>query len=299
MSKRSFAEIMLIITAIIWALTYPFIRAVVAEMNPVVLIFWRGGVAAILFAILLIPQKNQYSLFKLLPAGFFLGLMFYISYVTQAVGMETIESGRSAFITSLYVIFVPMLSPFFRSTPPTKNDVISCFIAFCGLALLTDPISQKGLKIGDLWTILSALAFSIQIHLLQLYTRKYQSYGSFAFLQAFFIALFAMISIPLVGNPYTLLWFPTTKLGIYSFLYLVLFATAATTWLQARYQHDTTAERASVIYVLEPVFALVFGYVILHEVISFISFVGAVLMVLSVLWGFIIRAISHSRSDMK
>lgn len=305
MTKKTFAEIMLIFTAIIWALTYPFIKAVVTEIDPVVLIFWRGSVAAIIFGLFLLGHKiktsrtssssqNDRPLRKIFFAGLLLGFWYYVSYTTQAIGLETIDSGRSAFITSLFVIFVPILSPFFRGSPPTKNDVISCFIAFMGLTLLTDPLSQKGLKIGDVWTIVCAFAFAVQIHLLQIYTRQYQSYGAFAFLQSLFIGVFAALTIPASLNLSALQWLPTTRLGIYGFIYLVLFSTVATTWLQARFQHDTTAERASVIFVSEPVFALIFGFLVLHEVPSFISLIGAGIMMVSVLWSFIIRALKNS-----
>jgi len=293
MSKKTFAELVLIFTALVWSLTYPLIRIVVSEMSPAVLMFWRGTIAAIIFGIFIFYSKHALSIvLKLLPAGFFLGFFFYIGYITQAIGLQTIESGRSAFITSLYVVFVPILSPIFRGSPPTKHDIISCFIAFSGLALLTDPLSQDGLRVGDLLTLIAALCFSVQIHLIQIYTRKYKNYIVFSFLQAVYIGIFSAICIPFINGSTIVQWLPTSKSGLYSLLYLAVFATATTTWLQTRFQHNTTAERASIIYVLEPVFALIFGYYILNEVVSFVSLFGACMMILAVLWGFMARILT-------
>ena len=60
-------------------------------------------------------------------------------------------------------------------------------------------------------------------------------------------------------------------------------------WLQSRYQKDTSAEKASLIYALEPVFALVFGYFILQEGVSVSALIGASLMIIAAMWVEIVR----------
>lgn len=290
MSKRTSAELALIFATFIWGLTFPFVRIVVAEISPIVLNFWRGTAASFIFALFVFQTKEQRKLMlKMLPAGCILGLFFYISYLTQATGLQTITSGRSAFITNLSVVLVPLLSPLFKNGRPSKNDIISSCIACVGLVLLTDPLSQTGMRIGDFWTILTALGFSIQIHLLQIYMDKFKAYGIMSFVQMLFIAIFSILCMPFARQNNTFAFLPTSVEGIYSLLFLAVFATASTTWLQARYQHDTTAERAAVIYVLEPVFATIFGFFILHESMSVLSFVGASVMVFSVFWIFLAR----------
>lgn len=290
MSKRTRAELVLILASFIWGLTFPFIRIVVAEINPVVLNFWRGGIAALIFAPFVLCFKNQrQQFFKLLPAGMLLGLFFYIGYLTQSIGLETLHSGRSAFITNLSVVLVPLLSPLFKSGYPTKNDIISSCIACVGLILLTDPFSDAGISVGDFWTVMTALAFSIQIHLVQIYMKRYKNYGMISFMQVLFIFIFSALCLPSALQNGAIKMFPTSTAAIGSLLFLAIVATVTIIWIQARYQYETTPERAAVIFVLEPVFAAILGFLILHESMSLLSLIGATLMVCSVLWGFIAR----------
>lgn len=290
MSKRTIAELALILATLIWGLTFPFVRIVVAEINPVVLNFWRGAIATVIFALFVFRTKKQrQQFFTILPAGLLLGLFFYISYLTQSAGLKTIPSGRSAFITNLSVVIVPLLSPLFKNGYPTRNDIISSCVACIGLILLTNPLSQDGICFGDFLTVLSAFGFSIQIHLMQIYMKKYKTYGMISFMQVFFIFIFSVLCLPLAIQNGTLTMFPVSMPAIGSLLFLAIIATVATIWLQARYQYETTAERAAVIYVLEPVFATIFGFFILHESMSWLSLTGGLLMVCSVLWVFVAR----------
>lgn len=290
MAKRTIAELALIFDTLVWGLTFPFIRIVVAEISPIVLNFWRGTIATVILSLFVCRTKEQRKMIvKMLPAGGILGIFFYMSYLTQSIGLQTIESGRSAFITNLSVVLVPLLSPLFKSGKPDKNDIISSAIAFVGLILLTDPFSQRGLRVGDFWTLLTALGFSVQIHLLQIYMKKFKSEGIISFVQVFFIGIFGALCMPFAVQNGHLQFFPSSPEAIYSLLYLAIIATVVTIWLQARYQYETTAERAAVIYVLEPVFATIFGFFILHESMSLLSLMGATLMVCSVMWIFIIR----------
>lgn len=295
MNKKQIAELILFLSTLLWALTYACTRILVREIHPNILIFWRGLLAALilsLFAFSSIKESKEH-LFKIIFGGFLMGALFYIAYVTQAIGLQTIESGRSAFITSLYIVFVPLMSPLFNGTRPTKHNFIACSLALGGLFLLTNPISQHGFYRGDVWTLIAALAFAIQIHLLQVYTQKYASYDFFVFLQTLTIGILAAMSIPFTVNTSAITWFPHSLVGIIAILYLIIFTTVITMWLQSRYQKDTSAEKASLIYALEPVFAIVFGYFILHEIVSISALIGACLMILAAIWVEIVRGFNH------
>ena len=77
-------------------------------------------------------------------------------------------------------------------------------------------------------------------------------------------------------------WEPTTSLLI-SMLYLTLFATVLTTYVQTRYQKETTPTRAVIIFALEPVIASIVAYVALSEEMGILGIVGGALIVGGVL----------------
>lgn len=288
LKRRTKAEIALICAAVMWGLTFPFIRIVIKEITPLQLVFFRGLFAALIFLpFVLLSRVNRDYFFKTLPIGALLGILYFTSYYTQSIGLQTIPSGRSAFITNLSVIFVPFLSPFFRRGWPSRNDAISCMIAMVGIYFLTNPFRHAGLKPGDFYTIITAISFSFQIHILQWAVEKNPFPTLYAFWQVAFIGLFSGILLPFSKMEHSYL--SMSPLAILSLIYLILVGMVLTTWLQSRYQSDTTPERATVIYIIEPIFACFFGYLILNESMSMRNLFGGFLIIVAVLWTYILK----------
>jgi drug/metabolite transporter (DMT)-like permease len=215
-----------------------------------------------------------------------LGFLLYLCYLFQTFGLETIPAGKSAFLTNLTIIFVPLTSVLFQRSTPVLSDIISSCIALTGFYFLTDPFYGEGLSKGELWTILSAFCFSFYIQYLQIFIEKKGHAKIFSFLQIFFMTFFA--SICLLFLPSGSFFFPINFLNIFSLFYLGAIAMVATLLLQSFYQYKTTPERATVIYLLEPVFAIFFGYLILNEKMSPRGFLGAFLMIFAVIWVYFI-----------
>lgn len=287
-SVRMKAEIFLVLATLIWGLTFPFIRIVLLDITPSMLVFLRGAMAAIILSFFVFANvENRKIILKLMPFGFLLGFLYYASYFTQTLGLQTITSGRSAFLTNITVVFVPLLSPIFKTGKFEQNDMISCVIALLGMFFLTNPMNQGGFKVGDFWTILCAFLFSLQIQLLHVAMWRYpRSSVAFAFLQLFFLTFFASFSLPFTEIKNL---FHMNIFSISALVYLGVVAMVLTTWIQSRYQHQTSPERASLIYVLEPVFACIFGFIILNEKMTFFSLFGGFLMIMAVIWIYFLK----------
>ena len=102
LNKRIKAEIALVFATLLWGLTFPFVRIVLQEISPAALVFWRGFIAAFVFFIFVYLKKDGIKIaIKLAPYGLILGFLYFTSYITQTIGLQIIESGRSAFITNL------------------------------------------------------------------------------------------------------------------------------------------------------------------------------------------------------
>lgn len=284
-SQRLRAEIALVILTIIWGLTFPVTRIVVAEMNSFALVFFRSLLATtVLLPFVFIKKEDRKDCFKFLPIGFLLGFLVYLSYLFQSFGLETITSARSAFLTNLTIIFVPLLSPLFQRQYPNYKDFISMFIAFVGMIFLTSPFDGSGLGAGDLWTITCAITFSIHIHVLQKIVKTFEKSKIFAFLEIMVMCLFAATFLPFAQNKGNVHFLPTSLESFAALFYLGAISMVATTMLQAKYQYKTTPERASLIYILEPLFAILFGYVILNESMTSKAMFGGSLIILAVVW---------------
>ncbi|WP_397599553.1 DMT family transporter [Silvanigrella sp.] len=282
-SQRFRAEIALVLLTVIWGLTFPITRVVIAEMSSFALVFFRSLLAVfVLLPFVFLKKEDRKDCLKYLPLGIVLGVLIYFSHLFQVFGLETIHSGRSAFLTNLTIVFVPLLSPIFQKLIPSIKDVVSMVIALVGMFFLTSPLDGEGLSKGDFWTILCAITFSIHIHVLQIFIKKYEKSKIFAFLEILFMCILATTFLPFAEKSSHLL---PTSLGAYiALFYLGAISMVGTTVLQAKYQCKTTPERASLIYILEPVFAIFFGYVILSESMTSKSLFGGFLIIFAVVW---------------
>lgn len=286
-TQRARAEGGLVLATFLWGLTFPFIRISLTELSPLMLLWLRACMAALVFLpFVLAVKKNRVQLPSLIPVGAILGSLYFCSYLSQTVGLQTITSARSAFLTNLSVVFVPLFSPLFRRGMPNRNDLISCLIALIGMFLLTNPTSEGGFAQGDLWTLVCAFCFTLQIHVLQIAMQRFHNETLFSFLQMVFIFLLCLLFIPLSGTSFVL---PKNMHVVGSVFYLGAIGMVCCTWLQTRYQYLTTPERASIIYILEPVFAGVFAFFLLNEHMSLRSILGGAVIIFSVLYVYFIK----------
>ncbi len=87
--------------------------------------------------------------------------------------------------------------------------------------------------------------------------------------------------------------FERTKLVYHPQLVLAIFvcailATALALFIQNRMQKDTTTVKAALIYAMEPVFAAIFSFILLGEVLGWLGILGGGLILsgmLSTEWG--------------
>jgi drug/metabolite transporter (DMT)-like permease len=150
-------------------------------------------------------------------------------------------------------------------------------LAVGGLLLLTRPAGSE-FNTGDLLTLFCAVSFSLQVIFVQIYTKRYD-FVSLTFIQ---IAVTALLSVPFM------LSFETEKLIFHPYLVLgvvvcAIFATALGLYLQNRMQKETTAVKAALIYAMEPVFAAIFSYLFLSEVLGWLGILGGGLILTGML----------------
>jgi drug/metabolite transporter (DMT)-like permease len=153
--------------------------------------------------------------------------------------------------------------------------IIGALIAVFGLYLMTDP-GGGGLNRGDAITLVTAIAYALYIIILEVLTRRYP-YQDLVVMQFLPLAfLFAPAAIA-EGEP--IRW----GSGLVWALLLTGPVAALTVYLQNRYQRYTTATRAAVILAGEPVFAAIFSYFLLGEVLSWSQAGGALFILIGIL----------------
>jgi drug/metabolite transporter (DMT)-like permease len=211
-----------------------------------------------------------------LKYGMILGFVLFVAANLQQIGMIYTTAAKGGFITSLYVIFVPILG-LFAGKKIGLNIWIGAFLAVVGLYLLSMH-GQIKLELGDALVLMSALFWALHIFLIERYVQysnavllSIYQFGSTAAL-SFLVAL-PMEEVSLHGILDA--WIPI--------LYAGLFSVGIAYTLQVFAQKKVQAEIAAIILSFESAFAMLGGWLILNEQHHLKALLGAALMLAGII----------------
>ena len=287
LQPRTLAHILLLLTAMVWGSTFVLVKAALADSTPLLMNFIRMVIASAALALVNRRQLRAVTRKQLL-AGIFTGLLLAGGYQFQTVGLSLTTPVKSAFITGMVVVLVPLFTviPAIRPADaprPGWFTGIGVLTAFAGLIYLTTPpgttartlVSAVG--IGDFLTLLCAVAFAL--HLLTLaHTSRFMSAGLLATLQIAACTLFMLLSLPL-EHPHATF---TPRL-IVTLLLTGLLCTAAAFTIQSYAQQHLPPTHTVLLLSLEPVFAWLTGLALLHQTLGRRALLGAVLILAGIL----------------
>jgi drug/metabolite transporter (DMT)-like permease len=274
------AELAIALVAFIWGATFVVVKSALADASTLVFLALRFGLAAILLLGLFRLQSGSLDDFpRYWRGGLLCGLFLFVGYALQTAGLRTTAASKSAFLTGLFVVLVPILSSVLKRRAPRPIECAGALLAVVGTALLTlEPSAGFRLSQGDLLTIGCAFAFSAHMLAVERFSspRGHQS-----------LALWQVLSVGAYSAA-GCWWIEMPRLAISARLVsaLVITALLATavsfalyTWAQMR----TTANRASLIFALEPVFAALTAWFWSREAWSFRTLAGSALILGAIL----------------
>ena len=288
LESRRRADLALVMVTLLWGMTFPLIRGAVAEIDPFVFVALRFGLAALVFAPLVLMGRGAAArVRRSLLAGFAVGAVAWTSYLCQTIGLQTVEAGRAGVITGTSVILVPLMSPLFGAGRPGAVTLVSAALATAGIWLLCDP-AATGFGVGDCWVMGCAVGYAIYIHALQIALKRGNDPTALAFTQVLAIAACGLVAWPLGAAEGASI--PATTAVLVALVFCSLFATVGCFFLQTRYQGRTTPERAALIFSLEPVFAAGFAWLLLGETFTLTAAVGAAIILVAVVGSEVLSA---------
>lgn len=272
LSKGLRADVALILITVIWGCTFTLVKKSLAQVSPLTLIALRFWVATAAI-LLLMPRAFLHISRATLRSGAILSVFLLGGFVFQTLGLRTTTPARSAFITALSVLLVPVFGFLVFRHRPRPRTLIGVAIASIGLSLLTLDRMELTLNRGDVLTLLCAVFFAFHI----LYVGRYvndNDYRQLVALQVAGSALLCTVVLPISETPFVV-WDPA--LGVYVFVLGVL-ATAVAYYGQNWAQRFTTPNRTALIFSLEPFFAAMFAFALLDQVLVAREWVGGILV---------------------
>ncbi|KAL7541936.1 hypothetical protein ACHAWF_007055 [Thalassiosira exigua] len=237
--------------------------------------------------------------------GFELGIYMFLGYAFQAIGLETTTASRSGFLVYLNVKFVPFLSFFIFGKRIQRGTWISALVAFGGTALLAfDNANASGgagnglgttFNVGDVWSIAAAVASAMFILRMEAASKAVPKSSELNAANLWTVAMLSAIWTVAISCKniqdadaaavFTQAMRQTIEQTVFTIIqhplaliYLSGVTTALANLLQSQGQRDVSAERASVIYAMDPVYGAIFANIILGETLGGLGLAGAFLI---------------------
>ncbi len=289
--KNYIGEIALVSITIFWGVTFAIIKLALDDISPMFFISIRFTLAAlILLPFLWKPLLS--SSFDTIKAGLFLGLLYFIGFATQTVGLYYTTATKSGFITGTFVIFIPILQMIIEKRAPSRGNIIGIVLVVIGLILLSskgitilDIISELGsnFNFGDFLTLICAFFYALYVVYIDILTKKFD-YKPLIILQVLFTAAAGFVFTFLFS--YTgieTLRYDFNQTVILVILYTAVFSSVLATALQTKYQKTVTPTKAGIIFSLEPIFAALFAFLIIDERLSSFGILGCIFIFTGVL----------------
>jgi len=258
------AEAALILNTVIWGATFVVVKQALRDVSPVLFLALRFTLATCALLILFRgawshPRNPRWSL----RGGALAGVFLFAGYAFQTAGLQFTSAPKSAFLTGLTSVVVPVLGALVYRNRPHALEIGGVLVATCGMALMTLPGATLAMNRGDLLTLGCTVCYAA--HILTL--GHYSAEASYELLSTAQIAVSALLAWSLfrwMETPH-IRWTPEVWVAI---AVTGLLATAVAFTFQAWAQRYTTSTRTALIFMLEPVFAWITSYLLTGESLS-------------------------------
>lgn len=275
-SKEFYADGALVVVALLWGLTFLPMAMALKTNGVYTILFWRFLIATALMAAIsafFVRRIDKNSV----RYGAIVGVFLFLGFAFQTFALKYALSSTVAFITGLVVVFVPFLSWLFFRAKIYSYAYTGAILSAIGLYFLCS--TELGFGVGELLSLICALAYTIEIILAARYVKQCEI---FVFVSAEFgvtcvlsliCALFFEGSVaPVVDAEFIV------AVGV-----LALFATVIAFFVQNIAQRYTTPVKTALILTLEPVSAGVVGYYFGAEILSASQIAGAGVILVGIL----------------
>lgn len=260
--RKSFlADMSLLIVAIFWGGGFIAVKGALDSVTPFYMMAMRFSISVIIM-LFIFRKKVKLITKNELRGGTLVGLLLFLGFTAQTIGMQYTTAGKNAFLTGTNVVIVPFLYWIISKKRPDKYSLISAFLCFVGIGMLTlDGGIRLGL--GDTLTLICAVFFAGHIVSVGFFTEKGDAI-SLVIIQLGAAAVFSIIAA-LIFEPVPQSLNTDT---IFAIGYLAIFSTMIAFIIQNVAQKYTTSTHAAIILCLESVFGSILSVIVLNEIFT-------------------------------
>lgn len=285
-SGRFTGEAVMLLVTLLWGATFVIVKESISSISTMLFIAFRFTVAGIFLIPIFIKVKKEMTREAFL-AGAVLGLLLFGGFATQTIGLKFTTATKSGFFTGSAVVIVPFLQFFIEKRKSTTGAIVGVSLVLIGILFLSSDSNSifsivgqfiNNFNIGDLLSLICALFYALYMIYIDIFTNRFN----------FWLMVIMQISVTAVLS-YTAAFVGSfggiekirvefSNYLLFGLFYTSIFATLITTVLQTRYQKLISPTKAGIIFSLEPVFAAIFAFFLLHEKITNLGYIGGVLI---------------------
>ncbi|MCE5189520.1 MAG: DMT family transporter [Eubacteriales bacterium] len=285
---------LLLLASMIWGVAFVAQSAGMAYVGPYTFTTVRSALAALGLGILILifdraglsPRNTDRKL--LWRAGLILGVVMTVASNLQQIGLVSTSAGKAGFITSLYIVFVPVFGLFVKRKPHFMLW-FCVLLALAGLYFLSIQ-ADFSIRMGDILVLACAVMFTFQILLVDRFASKVDilrlnciQFSVVALLSGIPMLLFEQPKLSAISEA----WLPIVYAG--------LFSGCGAYTLQMFGQRRVEPTTASLLLSPENVFAALAGWFMLGQTLSPRELLGCALVFIAIVssqlpWERIFRA---------
>jgi drug/metabolite transporter (DMT)-like permease len=253
------AEAALALVALIWGSTFVIVKGALADVSVFLFLAIRFTLGSALLALVLRRRLTGRLKLDWTGGAVCAGLLF-LGFALQTAGLRLTTASKSAFLTGLYIVLVPLLGSLVHWNRPRPAELIGAALATAGTALLTSGNMDMRLTTGDLLTAGCAVAFAGHMLAVAHYGRR-MDYELLSLVQVAGVAVLGWVGAGVLEQP-RIVW---SGRVLWAVGVTAVLATALSFVLYTWAQKQTSAARAALVFALEPVFAGLTAYVVSGE----------------------------------
>lgn len=264
----------LLVAGVFWG--FGFIGTIwcLRTLSPSAILFYRFFMAFAVGILILLWQKKSSHFFKSeLKIAFWPGVYLWLTLILQTWALQYTTATNSTFITTLYVVLVPLINSFLGKEKIGWLHWFCVLLAFIGTGFIVEIQKINELNLGDLLTLICSVFAAIHIISIGIQTQKTKSDLALNSFQGLWISLFSLLLFPLSGN-----WKLTEGMDSHSWFGLITLGLGSSFlafFFQVRAQKIISPSVVSLLFLLESPISSLFAFFLLGEKLNHQQWLGA------------------------
>lgn len=273
-------ELALVGVVFLWGSTFVLVKAALQDASTLTFLTCRFVIATVTLG--LFYRRRLVRAYEENPGaargGIYAGLCLAAGYLFQTSGLRYTTPSKSAFLTGLTTVTVPLLNALVYRAWPRFTEWFGAIAATIGMGLMTLEGDKLGLGRGEILTLGCTIAYGIHVLVLS----RYSPLGGVELLSFLQVATAAAVALPTFWWAETpqVIWSQTV---VAAMVITGMLGTALAFTVLAWAQRTSTPSRVSLIFAFEPVAAAAMSYLVLGEVLSGRGLAGAILILAAIL----------------